>query len=455
MGQDPLEEKFLTAIRRLWPQGVPLVVAVSGGSDSMALLTLLMATLSQWPSFIHPIHIDHGLREQSAADAEWVVSYVHQKWGLWVAVKEVDATPKTAHESVEMAARRARYQALYQYAEEFGHNTRIVLAHQSDDQAETILMRILVGTGIEGLSGMKPIQGQVIRPLLEFSREDLRQYLRARAISWQEDETNSDVKWVRNRIRHRVLPFLRQEVNPKLSYALIRLGKQASELSNWIDNAVDQFSSEHHIDVSQPSVTIPLTNSMLPRPIIAAMLSRYGIAHGLRLSARQINAALVGDTTWPKGFRVMHREGALHLTVPKPRDPVFSDCVPVELPEKGRLPWLGGHLEIGTQTWPFGNQERYTAAIDHARWPLLAIRCWQPGDNIRPLGMRGTKKLQDVFSDCKIPRFWRHRWPVVIGRSEGEFRVLAVVGLVIDEEAKALPGALVHGISWYPDIEDE
>ncbi|MCL4352597.1 MAG: tRNA lysidine(34) synthetase TilS [Firmicutes bacterium] len=453
MGQDPLEEKFLTAIQRLWPPGVPLVVAVSGGSDSMALLTLLMATLAQWPSFIHPIHINHGLREQSTADANWVVSYVGQNWGLSVTVKEVDATPKTSHESIEMAARRARYQALHQYAEEFGRNTRIVVAHQSDDQAETILMHILVGTGIEGLSGMKPVHGQVMRPLLEFSREELRQYLRANRISWREDETNSDVKWVRSRIRHRVMPFLTQEVNPKLSYALIRLGQQASELSKWIDNVVNQFASEHHIDLSHPAVSIPVTG--LPRPVIAAMLSRYGIAQGLRLSAQQINAALAGDTTWPKGFRVIHGEGALHLMAPKPMEPVFPDCVPVELPERGRFPWQGGYLEIDTETWPFGEQERYTAAIDRAKWPRLAIRCWQPGDSIRPLGMHGTKKLQDVFSDCKISRHLRHRWPLVIGSTEGKFRVLSVVGLVIDEEAKASPGALVHGISWHPDIEDE
>ena len=454
MGQNPLEEKFLTTIQRLWPQGVPLVVAVSGGSDSMALLALLMATLSQWPASIHPVHIDHGLREQSAADAKWLMSYVREKWGLPVVVKEVDATPMTSHESVEMAARRVRYQALHHYAEECGPNTRIVVAHQSDDQAETILMRILVGTGIEGLSGIKPIQGLVVRPLLEFSREDLRQYLRAHLLSWREDETNSDVKWVRNRIRHQVMPFLTQEVNPKLSSALIRLGKQAGELSGWIGSAVEQFFSEHHIDVSQPAVTIPLTHSVLPRPILAAMLSRYGIAHGLRLSARQINAALAGDTTWPKGFRVMHRDDAIHLLDPQITNPTFSECALVELPKEGRLAWRGGHLEIRTKTWPFADQGSYMSAIDLARWPILSIRCWQPGDSIRPLGMHGTKKLQDVFSDHKIPRPWRHRWPVVVGHPEGQVRVLAVVGLVTDDEAKTWPGRLVHGISWHPKIEE-
>ncbi len=419
----------------------------------MALLALLNAIREQWPCPIYPVHVDHRLRPESGEDANFVARTVPALWNWPVQTIAIDIVPHK-RESMEMAARRVRYQALGEIADKLGPSSMITVAHHYEDQVETILMRILVGTGIEGLGAMRRLQGRIVRPLLSLHRSELRNYLIQHNISWREDSTNADPRWLRNRIRHRILPLLSEEVNPEVGDALIRLGQQAREMTEWVEHQADVFLAEYHIDLHAESVELPSQFVDLPRPVLIAILSRYGVIHRLRLSYAHLDQAAQKNANWPLGVRVIHRKSGIYLLAEgKDQQSQFTECTIKLLPHHGTLELAQGLLEIRPTAWPpveRATVDRWTSAVSRQRWPNIAVRCWRPGDAMRPAGMQGTKKLQDVFMDAKIPRFWRHHWPVVVSSSDEGEPVLAVVGLVVAEIAKPKVGESAHWIRWQP-----
>ncbi|QIA26202.1 tRNA lysidine(34) synthetase TilS [Thermaerobacter sp. PB12/4term] len=217
-----LEEQVLQAAgrHRLLEAGQRVLVAVSGGRDSMVLLDVL--------DRLRPVlglaalgvaHVDHGLRPDSAADARWVEEQAAAR-GLPFLCRRVHIRP--GRRSLEEAARLARYRALAAMARQFGAQ-RVVLAHHAGDQAETVLMRLLAGAGVRGLAGMPWRRGPFVRPLLATEPALLAAYAAARGLGWRDDPSNQDLTFLRNRIRHRLLPLLEAEFNPRVVAALGRV----------------------------------------------------------------------------------------------------------------------------------------------------------------------------------------------------------------------------------------
>ncbi|MEN6407005.1 MAG: tRNA lysidine(34) synthetase TilS [Thermoguttaceae bacterium] len=237
----PLETKLAAA----WPPAdwadVTVVAAVSGGCDSVALLRALAALKTGGPGRLCVAHLNHHLRPDADRDQQFVVELCE---GLGVACEVGHATVRDQGDGLEAAARLARYEFLEQTAGRLGARL-VATAHTADDQAETILHRILRGTGLRGLAGMARVRplghASLIRPLLDIRRDELSAYLESLGQGYCRDSSNADRRFTRNRIRLETMPMLREQFNPNVADALLRLGSLAAETQDALDRQVDQW----------------------------------------------------------------------------------------------------------------------------------------------------------------------------------------------------------------------
>ena len=232
------------AAHRLWPSQARLLVAVSGGADSVALLHALTSLRRTSRLTLHVAHLDHSLRAQSRDDAAFV-RQLAERWRIPVTIERRDVEAICARESwsPEDGARRVRYRFLLETARRYSADY-IALAHTADDQAETVLMRLVRGTGLTGL-GAIPIRRRlehawIVRPLLEAWRRDILVYLEQKELAYREDATNADPRFVRNRIRHQLLPLLERDYNPNIKSALTQLAEQSRSDSAYLQEAADR-----------------------------------------------------------------------------------------------------------------------------------------------------------------------------------------------------------------------
>lgn len=237
-----LQQQVRRTIRRhaLCPPGSRVLVGLSGGSDSVAL-TLLLQELSEHGDFtvVALAHVNHQLRPDAGRDERFCREFA-ARISLPIHVETVDVRSYAASQrlSLEDAARRLRYESLRRCAVEI-HADRVAVGHTRDDQAETFLLKLIRGAGMTGLGGIYPHRGDVIRPLLEVSRADLRKYLGEAGQTWVEDDTNANLRNPRNRIRHRVLPELNEAAGADTTYAIARAAGLARDDSQWLDQLAD------------------------------------------------------------------------------------------------------------------------------------------------------------------------------------------------------------------------
>lgn len=218
--------------------GERVLVALSGGPDSLCLLAVLTALRTELSIEIEAVHVDHGLRPE-AADEALRVQDLCAKAGIPCVVRRVRVRDHASEEgcSIQEAARELRYAACYEVAEEVGAD-RIAMGHTADDQAETVLMRLLRGAGPTGLAGIPPVRGMVIRPLISVWREEVLAYCRSHDLPYIEDASNRSDKYLRNRVRHHLIPYLEKEYNPKIRGALCRLAEVLRADEDYLDAEV-------------------------------------------------------------------------------------------------------------------------------------------------------------------------------------------------------------------------
>lgn len=235
-----------------------ILIAVSGGADSIALLRALVELQRSSTQFTLIVaHLNHGLRgDQSDADASWLESECHRFAIPFVSEKqELAETQKATGEGLEECCRKARYEFLTRIARE-NQCAQIAIAHTRDDQAETVLHHIVRGTGITGLRGIPLTRAMpdgifLIRPMLNISRESVIRYLHEISQNYREDESNVDTRFTRNRIRHQLIPLLKNEFNPNVAKAIYRLAQQAEEVSTLISKQVEQVLIAATLDRNQ------------------------------------------------------------------------------------------------------------------------------------------------------------------------------------------------------------
>jgi tRNA(Ile)-lysidine synthase len=396
--------------------GETVLVAVSGGADSVALLHFLVELAPAWRLQLHVLHVDHQLRPDSPADADFVRAF-GARLGVPVDVVTVMVDPQG---SVEAGAREARYAALEAAAARLGAH-RIAVGHTADDQAETVLMRLLEGAGVRGLAGIPPVRGRIIRPLIDMHRAALEAALDAAGVSWVEDPTNHDPKFLRNRIRHELLPLLADSYNPGIAAALTRVSALARDTVTALDRAA-AVELERLAALDAGAVVLPLGPLReLPRQIAAEVLRQAAARLGSRAPLR----------AWA------HRGLRRALAVPSPRRPFRLGGVTIEVsgplarlaraplqalvarplavPGRTELPEIGQVLEariVGAEAYAVPRDpSRVAFDADELGGPFT-VRPRRRGDRFVPFG-GAERRLKTLLIDAKVPRWDRARVPVI------------------------------------------
>jgi tRNA(Ile)-lysidine synthase len=475
--QGRVERAVAAAVRRhdLWKSGACVLVAVSGGSDSLCLVGTLLALRARGaacaPGEVVVAHLDHRLRgAEGREDATWVETFAREQ-GLRFVGDSVDvaAIAKQERRSLEDAARAARYAFLRRVAVEAGAE-RICVGHTRDDQAETVLLHLLHGAGLGGLAGMAPLTDNIARPLLDLTHEDTLAYCVARGWQPREDCSNDDHRFLRNRVRQELLPVL-EGYNPNLRKTLARNAELIGADERYLDELTTTLYMEGPVERGDETMRLPL-DWLREQPLaLRRRLMRLVVAEltgdEVGLEARHVSpleALLDGGRTgksldFPGGLRAMLDYDALTITrspasarqAAPPREYQLPAPGSVEAPEIGwrvrawlvetppglessALPDLPPIGRAGTPADLGRAESRVYVDADVAGDDLL-VRTWRPGDRFRPLGMEHEKKLQDYFADAKVPRALRSRIPLLFNSDH----LLWVAGQRIDDRARLTP----------------
>jgi tRNA(Ile)-lysidine synthase len=487
-----LAERVLADIRRqeLLRAGDRAGVAVSGGIDSVALLRLLLELRHELGIVLSIVHFNHKLRRaESEADQEFVASLAREH-GLEFFSESGDVAQLAAeqHSGVEAAARELRYGFFSKLlgsddnSETIGSSpvvlNKIVTAHTLDDQAETVLMRLIRGTGLKGLGGIYPrivveheneeSQGEIVRPLLGIRRRELEQYLKDLKQPWREDSTNADTKFTRNRLRSLLMPLLEREFNPAVVENFAELASIArdeqdyweNEISGWLGTVVQWSQPEWTrglpgFEASQSLVQIQPSNPELlerfnqpgpaimnaslsrpwlltePRAVQRRVLKAIGEQAGIPLEFKHIEeilrfAAEDGpsgkELSLPLGWKLLREPEVMVFLTPDlrrhERIPDYECALPV--PGRVMLPELETVIEalcIAAKITPASHPAEYNPQ-QLLRADLLPkqliVRNWRPGDRFFPAHTKKPKKIKELLQDRHLAQPERRLWPVVV-----------------------------------------
>ena len=410
--------------RRLLGPADRVVVALSGGPDSTALLASLceLRALGEVGEVL-AVHVDHQLRPESGADAE-ASAELCRRLGVPVAIARV----RVAAGNVQASARAARYRALREEAKRWGA-TRIATGHTQDDQAETVILRLIRGSGARGLAGIPPRRGPLVRPLIDRSRPEVLAYLRARGLAFVEDPTNATPRYLRNRVRNEVFPALRA-LSPRAGRSIARaadlLRSDERALSKRAAAVVAGARAEARALRSEPVAVRRRAVRLLWRSTSG---SRRGLSSAhVEAVLRLLRRAGPGRATLPGGFEARCAYGVLEVRPAVAAAPALAPPVEIPGPGRYRLPG-GGRLEVEAE------------AGSSVPWPLW-LRRRRPGDRFRPAGGRGSKKLKAWLIDRKVPREERDRLLVV---ADGGSTVLCLPALDARADVPGLAVRLVVG----------
>jgi tRNA(Ile)-lysidine synthase len=403
----PIEQEVARRLREAGlGAGDRVAVGCSGGADSAAL-ACAVAELGRHRRLAGAtlIHVDHGLREGSAADGERVAE-LSRELGLGYRRARVQVERRA---SLEAAAREARYAALEAIARELG-DVCVLLAHTASDQAETVLMRMLRGAGVVGLAGIPFRRGRYLRPLLRVRRAEVEAYLEARGIEPVVDPRNAESIFLRNRVRHRHLPALAEE-NPRLEEALARLADAARGQREVLDYAAGRLREQ----AQRPGGLDVAVLAAAPEAAAARALALAAEeATGRPVGARQIDALL--------GLCRRGQGGRAELTLPGGRAVREYDHLRFE-----------GAMAAGA--------EAPSIAVEGEQGPYI-VRTSRPGERFRPRRLRGrSRKLSDLYADAKVPKRLREQARVVVRERDGVIAWAEHLGLAhgVDLEVTLTP----------------
>lgn len=447
----PARVHAFAAAHAMFPHGGRILCALSGGADSMAMLTALL-TLSRANGFaVSAAHYNHQLRGTESLRDERFVSRQCAELGVPLIIGR-GAVAQAAEQSrtgIEETARRMRYAFLEEAARSAGAD-RIATAHNADDNAETVLLHLVRGTGLDGLTGIPPCRGRLIRPLLGTTRAEIEQYLAENGIAHVEDSTNSDTAYARNRLRREVMPVLRS-INPNFSHTLAeclpRLNEERQVLDSLAENALAGYTC------TAGTVTLDAARIAALPPVVAARCIKRALERldCYQISAAHLNAAaaLAGhdapsaSVDLPHGITARREYGRLILT----REDVPDGFAPVPLPPEGILiPETGWQITCVRELCPESPlQSRDSFLLPEAALAGAIVRPRKTGDTLRLPGRR-EKSLKKWFIDEKIPRRLRDTLPVLANRHG----VIAAALLGADAAWQPQPGCPAVRITFIP-----
>ena len=449
--------------------GTTVVVGVSGGADSVTLLHLLAGLREVWSIELVAAHLDHGLRAESEDDAAFVAA-ISQGWEVPLESAALPRGALAGGGNVEAGARRARYRFLAEIASRHradGKTVEVAVAHTANDQAETVLMNLIRGSGLDGLAGMRaarplfvddrPVPGvRLVRPLLGATRDEILQYLAQQRLPWREDPSNRDRSLVRNRLRHEVLPQL-EAINPRIVASLCRTatllaaeaersdrhtreaiaasrrdgGSRAAGHCAGTDRQVFDLAAFRGLSVAEQRSTLRAGGLCLG---LASAGINFDAVERLRRTLLE-EARAGGPFTWVADVKLtraagcfsLHRAAAAPFSVENPYlDSEWRSrhgCRRLHIPGEIAVSGWTLHCELlkrGAlrQGWS-ARPSPWEAYMGAERVGHLALAAPQPGQRFAQLGLGGHgKSLSDYLTDRKVPRWLRSGWPVLVDGKE-------------------------------------
>jgi tRNA(Ile)-lysidine synthase len=428
--------------------GERVIVGFSGGIDSLVLLHLLN-NLTEYKLDIWAVYINHSLRPLENPNEERLLEKLGEQWGIKTHKVTIDIPGclKAKPDSLQLLAREERYRIFKEFREQIKAD-KVALAHHQDDQVETVLYRIIRGTGLDGLAGIPVIRdGLFIRPLLEVTRKEITEYATQHKLSWLEDSSNHKLIYQRNKIRLQLLPYIEESYNPRFKESIIRLAKLAEEQRDFMADLVAQQMPSLLGSTEDGRIGLKLDGFLKQPPylqfcILKQILLKVKPEYHLETVALDRLMQKINQEKYK--FKTMHifkrvvvyREGEF-IFFALPRQAVFKkQSYSLTVPGKNVI--TGLNLQINFERvlppidWRLVASHEVYVAVTKLRLPLK-IRFWQPGDAFWPLGGPGTQKLQDFFINNKVPRSLRAEIPLLVTADD---RIIWVVGYRLSEEFK-------------------
>lgn len=415
---DKVQETVLKTIKKnnLTAPGDRLLVGLSGGADSMCLLHVLCSLSEGLGIEVAAMHMNHNIRGEEAEYDAHISESLAKALGIsfYLVNEQVREYAKKHSLSEELAGRELRYKSFDKIMKEHGY-TKVATAHNKNDCAETILMNFMRGSGILGLCGIPVSRGNVIRPLLDVSREEIERYCEDNKLCYVTDSTNLTTVYTRNKIRLNLIPEIREEFNPNFINTVTSNAEILAEENNYIDKeaqkAYNLVLKDKSLDVEQLNLLHP---AIKRRVIMKFMCSAYG-------SMSDISSVAVMDiidlckknhtgksVVIPKGYTALIQYGKLLIHPPKAYEDSF--CCKLSVGEKTYIPQMNIYMLAEVCSKRDDKNSIYISCNDTLN---ICVRNRRKGDVFYPTGMSGRKKLKDFFIDKKVPAHERNTVPII------------------------------------------
>ena len=446
-----LKNKMLEIIREnnLIQPKEKVIVALSGGPDSVCLLHLLHELKAELDIKLYAFHLNHQIRGLDAHRDAWYCLSLCDEYEIpfFVDSTDVPRYAQTMKMTMEEAAREVRYKKLF-HLKTVLNADKIAVAHNLDDQVETVLMRMMRGTGLYGLKGMEyQLSNGIIRPLLSFQKKEIIDELQQKGIQWQVDTTNQEENYTRNKIRLSMIPLM-EECYPATKENIFRMSASIREDSQYIEQNAMSFFEENHSLINSNTVKLELDDFFDVDLTIQKRSVRYAInavLHSLKgietvhldnviqLAKRHGDAQI----NLPKNLTVYKKQSELYFSTEELKKDILSFFY--ELGQNETIDIAEISSEIETKVL-FKDKDfvlstgTYKKAFDLDKISgKLFVRSREAGDRIKPMGLEGTKKIKNIFIDAKVPLSERNRIPIICDEAGN---ILWVVGHCISEEFK-------------------
>ena len=426
---------------RLLKRGDSVLIALSGGPDSVALLHLLNCLKDKYRIKLAAAHLNHGIRPE-ASEERMFCRNLCRKLKVKFHSKKMNI-PKLAEKerlTLEEAGRKARYEYFQCLCERFGY-TKIATGHTSDDSVETVIFNIARGSGLRGLSGIAPRRGNIIRPLIEIEKKEILELLDDQQIAYVLDSSNLSLGYARNRIRRKILPEL-EKLNPSAKQNILRLAKNAAEEIEFIDLTVVSVYEKAVLKAGKSKIVLDLTRLKdydlnVKKKVVSEAYGRLSgrfyrppsktiSRAGKVLGGRNGAKAPLGHDIWIDKsqnqicvFRKGIRRQKFKLAIPGITKIQYLDrYFESKILKRSQVKKLKTATDV--------------ALLDNAKMKNVSVRFWKNGDRIRPFGMSGSKLLSDIFTDRKISSFERQEIPLVTSNGN----IAWVAGVMISDDFK-------------------
>ncbi len=441
---DDLVKKTKDIIRRegLITEEDRVLVACSGGIDSVSLLFVLREISHELPVELGIVHVNHMLRGSESDRDEDFVKGLADRFSVPCYIKKINVHDEARKfgKSIQHAGRDARYRFFNEIADTL-HFNKIAIAHTLDDQVETFLLRLIKGTGIRGLSSIPIKRGRIIRPFLMIYRSNIEEYINARAIAFVSDSSNSKNQYERNFVRREILPVI-EKLNPAVKDKIISLLRDISTINIFLEHAADEYMNKKKRDEND-EITIDvhsfqgLNEEVKYRVLLRLLQEVEPEFFPLREHICLIEKILKGkrpnlSATFPRGIFVKKTYGRISFTKKKEKPPV-----------EGNFKVFSGMNNIGPLglTLKVTEMDEQSAAIsiapniayfDLEKLGSLSIRTFEAGDRFVPFGMSQAIKVKDFFIGKKIPKEKRRHVPLLLSNRD----IIWIVGYRIDDRYK-------------------